>query len=145
MIDPDNTKFMTFPDEMKSREAAHGMIQTTIKNYANAAGSMALAVCGDTDSTIIGACGAFELSDDEIEIFILVFPEHQKHGHASRALKRLISYLRIERLNASLSAFLDPGNEISKKILMRLGFVEHGEFTVNGKTGRKLILYPACD
>lgn len=137
MTEPDNTRFMTFPDELKTDNAAAAIIRDTIASYGTPGPALALAICRADDPSMIGACGAHEAQSNELEIFCLILEPFRRGGHAARAVEGLIGHLRHQHTKTPLTAYVDPRNTPSKRILERLGFQDLGPMTVNGRTGRK--------
>lgn len=140
MAQPENTQFMTFPDSMKSRAAAGKIIEDTIRAYATPNAAMALAICRNDDPTIIGACGAFERNDREIEIFYLIFEAHRRQGYATAAARTLKEHLLLAKPGHDLTASIHPNHAVSATILEGLGFVDGGRRTENGITRRRMLL-----
>ena len=140
MARPENTRFMTFPEEMRNRQAGAQIVAETIAAYANPGAAMALAICRPDDRTIIGACGAFETGETEIEIFYLVFERYRGCGYAKAAAKALVRHFRRTKPQHDLTARVDQEHSVSKLILEGLGFVDSGPCTVNGRPSRLMLL-----
>lgn len=140
MTKPENTRFMTFPEEAKNRQAAASILRQSIASYDKPDPSLALAACRSDDPTALGGCGAFCRSAEEIEIFCLVFEEYRKQGIAGKCAKALTEHLRATQPGSDLIAFVDPRNEASKTVLKRLGYVDRGSMTSGGHVGRKYVL-----
>ncbi len=100
---------------------------------------MALAIYRHRDPTIIGACGAFETGDTEIEIFYLVFEAHRGRGYATSAATALIGHLRSAHPDHDLAACIAPEHVRSNRILEELDFIDRGPRTVNEKPFRYLV------
>ena len=139
LADPENTRFMTFPDATKHFAAGADIIAQTITAYERPSATLALAICDGKSDTCIGSCGASERGD-AIEIFYLVFAGARRRGAASEAAMLLIGELQRQHSTATLIAFIDPFNLASIAILGRLGFKDEGPMSVSGKSGRRYIL-----
>lgn len=140
MARPENTRFMTFPEEMKNRQAAAQIVADTIAAYANPGAAMALAICRPDDRAIVGACGAIETGDAEIEIFYLVFEQYRGCGYAKAAAKALVRHFRRTRPRHDLTARVDQYYSVSQRVLEGLGFADSGPCTVNGRPSRFMLL-----
>jgi RimJ/RimL family protein N-acetyltransferase len=138
--DHDNTRFMTFPDEVKNRVAARAIVDGSIADYGIASSRFALAIADECDPQIRGVCGTNQVGDDELEIFYLVFRSFRRRGIAGRAAAILTRHLRETYPACELTAFVHPENVASARILTRLGFSDAGPTTENGKTGRRYAL-----
>ena len=140
MARPENTRFMTFPDEMRNRPAAAQIVEDTIAAYREPGAAMALAICRPDDPTIIGACGGFEVGAAEIEIFYLIFEGHRGQGYATAAATALVAHLRRTEPQHDLTARVDQNHPVSLRILAGIGFVDDGPCTVNGRPSRLMRL-----
>ena len=139
MARPENTRFMTFPDAVKNREAAAHITRDTVAAYTEPTAAMALAICRTTDPIMIGACGAFETEEREIEIFYLILEGHRGRGYATEAARLLVEYLRLQDPSKDVTACIDPKHTVSQRVLERLGFVDGGPRTTHGKIGRHMV------
>ena len=140
MACPENTRFMTFPEEMRNRQAAAQIVEDTIAAYATPGAAMALAICRPDDPTMIGACGGFELAEAEIEVFYLVFEAYRGRGYAKAAAKALVGHFRRTKPQHNLTARVDQDHPVSRWILEGLGFVDGGPCQVNGRPSRFMLL-----
>jgi RimJ/RimL family protein N-acetyltransferase len=138
--DRDNTRFMTFPDEVTNRVAARAIVDGSIDDYALPSKRFALAIAHERDPQILGVCGTSQAGDDELEIFYLVFKSFRRRGIAGRAAEILTRHLRETHPACDLTAFVNPENVASARILIRLGFSDAGPTTENGRTGRRYAL-----
>jgi GNAT superfamily N-acetyltransferase len=77
---------------------------------------------------LIGDCAAHIRADDtrQAEIGFTLAPEHQGHGHATEAVRRLLHYLLIERGKHRVSATCDDRNIRSAAVLQRVGMRREG-------------------
>ena len=72
---------------------------------------------------LIGDCAAHVDADDprRAEIGFTLAPEHQGHGYATEAVRRLLHYLLVERGKHRVSATCDARNTRSAALLERVG------------------------
>ena len=77
---------------------------------------------------LIGDCAAHVPADDpcQAEICFTLAPEHQGHGYATEAVRRLLHYLLIERGKHRVSATCDDRNTRSAAVLERVGMRREG-------------------
>jgi RimJ/RimL family protein N-acetyltransferase len=77
---------------------------------------------------LIGDCAAHVPADDprQAEIGFTLAPEHQGHGYATEAVRRLLRYLLIERGKHRVSATCDDRNTRSAAVLERVGMRREG-------------------
>jgi RimJ/RimL family protein N-acetyltransferase len=82
---------------------------------------------GHTDQ-LIGDCAAHVRADDphQAEIGFSFAAEHQGHGYATEAVRRLLHYLLIERDKHRVSATYDDRNTRSAAVLERVGMRREG-------------------
>ena len=77
---------------------------------------------------LIGDCAAHVRADDprQAEIGFTLATEHQGHGYATEAVRRLLHYLLIERDKHRVSANCDDRNTRSATVLERVGMRREG-------------------
>jgi aminoglycoside 6'-N-acetyltransferase len=77
---------------------------------------------------LIGDCAAHVPAGDlrQAEIGFTLAPEHQGHGYATEAVRRLLHYLLIERGKHRVSATCDDRNLRSAAVLERVGMRREG-------------------
>jgi RimJ/RimL family protein N-acetyltransferase len=77
---------------------------------------------------LIGDCAAHVHADDPRQAVIgfTVATEHQRHGYATEAVRRLLHYLLIERGKHRVSATCDDRNTRSAAVLERVGMRREG-------------------
>jgi RimJ/RimL family protein N-acetyltransferase len=82
---------------------------------------------GHTDQ-LIGDCAAHVRADDprQAEIGFTFAAEHQGHGYATEAVRRLLHYLLVERGKHRVSATCDDRNTRSAAVLERVGMRREG-------------------
>jgi RimJ/RimL family protein N-acetyltransferase len=76
----------------------------------------------------IGDCAAHVRSDDshQAEVGFTLAAEHQGHGYATEAVRRLLHYLLVERGKHRVSATCDDRNTRSAALLERVGMRREG-------------------
>jgi RimJ/RimL family protein N-acetyltransferase len=77
---------------------------------------------------LIGDCAAHVDADDprQAEVGFTLAPEHQGHGYATEAVRRLLHYLLVERGKHRVSATCDARNTRSAAVLERVGMRREG-------------------
>ena len=77
---------------------------------------------------LIGDCGAHVGAEDarQAEIGFTLAPQHQGHGYATEAVRRLLHYLLIERGKHRVRATCDDRNTRSAAVLERVGMRREG-------------------
>jgi RimJ/RimL family protein N-acetyltransferase len=77
---------------------------------------------------LLGDCAAHVPVKDprQAEIGFTLAPEHQGHGYATEAVRRLLHYLLIERGKHRVSATCDDRNTRSAAVLERVGMRREG-------------------
>jgi aminoglycoside 6'-N-acetyltransferase len=77
---------------------------------------------------LIGDCAAHVRADDprQAEVGFTLAPEHQGHGLATEAVRRLLHYLLVERGKHRVSASCDDRNTRSAAVLERVGMRREG-------------------
>lgn len=60
------------------------------------------------------------------EVGFWILPQFWNRGYASEALRAAIDYWRIEKLLHRMEAFVEEGNNASKRILEKAGFIYEG-------------------
>jgi RimJ/RimL family protein N-acetyltransferase len=76
----------------------------------------------------IGDCAAHVFADDsrQAEVGFTLAAEHQGHGYATEAVRRLLHYLLVERGKHRVSATCDDRNTRSAAVLERVGMRREG-------------------
>jgi RimJ/RimL family protein N-acetyltransferase len=89
-----------------------------------------LGICLRGSGELLGDCGIHfpEHEPQQVEIGISLAPEHQGHGYASEALRRLFDYIFEEIGMHRVFASVDPANTASLKLLDRLGMRQEAHF-----------------
>jgi len=86
------------------------------------------AVTTRPDGVLVGDCGACVSLDDprQVEIGFTIAPEHQGHGYATEAVRRLVDYWFRDRGKHRVTASCDARNGASARVLQRAGFRPEG-------------------
>jgi len=134
MTTPEATRFLAFPDEMKTIEGAKSILEETIQAYNTDKPLFALAIEAKGSGTFLGCCGANSLSSEGVEIFCGLMPIHWKKGMGTEVCKSLISYLFEEHDIQIVKGFIVPSNKASIYMVEKIGFrntglVENPNFT----------------
>lgn len=75
------TRFLAFPDEMKTEKGARELLENTIQSYGTDKPLFALAVEQTVTGTFLGCCGAHPLEKQIVEIFYAVLPAYWGDRH----------------------------------------------------------------
>ena len=140
LCDPDSTRFMVFPEEVKNIEGARAMFDDVIAAYDGAAPMFVLAIAPNEGEGFLGVCGASPLSANAVEIFYLTLAEARGTGVASAAVRALVGHLSAIPEVREIVAFIMPGNAPSQRLAERLGFRDAGPMTSHGKSGRRYVM-----
>lgn len=89
---------------------------------------MVCAVVLRSTGELVGDCAARPLADEprQAEIGFTIAPEHQGHGYATEAARRLLGYLFAARGKHRVTAGCDARNAASARVLERLGMRREG-------------------
>jgi ribosomal-protein-alanine N-acetyltransferase len=139
---PENTRYMTFPPDLRSRAAGPRLAALSMAAYVQPGASFALAICGERTDAMVGACGASERADGRIEIFYLVLPAFRGAGVAGAAAHALVEHLGAAAPDRTLMAFIHPENAASLAVIGKLGFRDQGPICVDGLDGRDFARAP---
>ena len=91
MTIPEATRYLAFPDEIKTREGAKRLFESTLTSYDSEEPLFALAVEEKASHAFVGCCGVNSLDEQEVEIFYAVIPEFQGQGMATEMAQALTS------------------------------------------------------
>lgn len=126
MTNPKVTRYLAFPDEIKTQSGAKKLLHETIQAYDTSEPLFALAVEEKSSDAFAGCCGLNPLEEKTVEIFYTILPKFWGQGMAAEIAKALVSYL-FEKLNIEIvKAFVVPGHEASKRVAEKVGFQETG-------------------
>jgi RimJ/RimL family protein N-acetyltransferase len=108
---------------------AEGFIKKNLATIPNTANTwLQLAICLQ-DDTLIGDMGIHFLEDDaQVEIGYTLSPDHQGQGYAFEAVKTIMNYLFLTLKKHRITASVDPDNQKSINLLMKLGFRQEAHF-----------------
>ena len=80
--------------------------------------------------------------------YLALAPEHQGHGYATEAVRRLLHYLLVERGKHRVSAACDDRNTRSAAVLERVGMRREGHLLEStwskGEWSNDLLYAPSC-
>ena len=124
MLDPDCTKFLTFPDELKTEAGASGLLDQVIAAYDSEESIHSYVIALTDDDRYVGSCGLAPYPEGGYEIYYALNPEHRGHGYATEAMAALLS--RIPD-NMIVRAFCHPKNCAAHAVAEKLGMVSRGE------------------
>jgi ribosomal-protein-alanine N-acetyltransferase len=88
----------------------------------------------ELDGRLIGKCGCYMLPD----IGYIVHPDHWGRGYAREAMEAVIAHIFATNDIEKLTADVDPRNQPSIGLLLRLGFVETHRATGSWQVGDEL-------
>lgn len=86
-----------------------------------------------TDNKIIGTIGYHKIDKDNYraEIGYMIHPDHWNKGMMSEALTRVIDHGFNKMQIHSIEAIINPDNNVSRKLLMKFGFIKEGYYKEN--------------
>ncbi len=126
MTDPTATRFLAFPQAIKSAEGATKLLETTIAAYNRDRSLFALAVEEKESGKFVGICGLNPLAERNVEIFYAVIPEAWGQGFGTEIASRLVRFI-IDALDIRcIKAFIVPSNDRSARIATKVGFRKIG-------------------
>ncbi|MGH3357414.1 MAG: NUDIX hydrolase [Nocardioidaceae bacterium] len=89
----------------------------------------------ETDGTVVGEVILRRLADRRAEVSWAVRPEHRGRGHATAAVRRLVTYAFEELDIQRVEARAEPGNYASLRVAARAGLRREGRLRAHGTTG----------
>lgn len=117
-----NEEVMKYCGGAGSREREQKAIAFYI-NIQNEKGFSPFLVSLKENSEVIGACGFNPTENDyEIELIYHFAQKYWGKGYATEAANACINYVRENLKIQKIIASIDPNNNVSKKILGKLGF-----------------------
>lgn len=75
------------------------------------------------DGTFIGRAGWSPFDEGSIEIGYAIKPQYWGQGYASEAANALVTWAREMRPDCKLVGFALPGNDASRRVLIKMGMV----------------------
>jgi RimJ/RimL family protein N-acetyltransferase len=136
--DPEVIRFTRVPSKPRQ-----GFGATWIRAYDNGweDGSRAgFAIVGEEDAAFLGMAAFVQLQRDEheAEIGYIVAPAARGRGVAARAIRLLAAWGFAELGLFRIEAWIDVGNDVSKRVAERVGFAYEGvKRSVGFKEGRR--------
>jgi [ribosomal protein S5]-alanine N-acetyltransferase len=126
MTDRSATRFLAFPQAIKSAEGATKLLETTIAAYNGDRSHFALAVEEKESGKFVGMCGLNPLEEKTVEIFYAVMPEAWGQGFGTEIASRLVRFA-IDSLDVKcIKAFIVPSNYRSIHVATKAGFRKTG-------------------
>jgi RimJ/RimL family protein N-acetyltransferase/predicted DNA-binding protein with PD1-like motif len=100
------------------------------------------------DGALVGTVGAYDFTDDRIEVGISVLPLYQGCGYATEALSKVLEYLTQTEGIASITAWCASENIGSMRVMEKAGMqqveIEENGLEVSGEVYNKLLYqFPA--
>ena len=120
---------LTFGDEQKSSEGARILLETTIASYETEHPILAFAVEELKAGTFAGFCGLTPHDQETVEIMYAVMPNARRKGYAVEIATALSQSALNELSCLRVIAPIAPANEVSKIVVAKVGFKDHGLVT----------------
>ncbi len=125
LCDDSITNNMAFPDDVKTREGAQTLLNSTIEAYDTVNPLNAFAIESMSDRVFVGITGFNELGGGEAEVFYALLPEFWGKGYATELLDALSNYILSETNCHTLVAPIVQSNIASIKVAEKNGFNNH--------------------
>jgi ribosomal-protein-alanine N-acetyltransferase len=105
-------------------------IQTMAEGYLENKNMVWAITLKENPTKMIGSIGYYrtDFANYRAEIGYMLFPDHWRKGIVSEALRRTIAFGFDEIKLHSISANINPGNDASRQVLLRHGFVKEAYF-----------------
>ena len=129
MTNPQVTRYLTFPEAMKTADGAKQVLESTLSAYDSDKPLFALAVEERVSHAFVGCCGGNPLNEGEIEIFYALLPEYWGQGMATDMTRILTSFLLDQKDVGVVKAFIVPEHEASRRVVEKVGFRNMGLVT----------------
>lgn len=126
MTHPEATRYLTFPEEMKSADGARRLLESTLDAYDTEAPLFVLAAEDTALQAFVGCCGVNPLDARSAEIFYTVMPALWGQGFATEITRTLTAYLFEQAGVVEVKAFIAPEHEASKRVAVKVGFQDTG-------------------
>lgn len=114
-----------WPSELREIEAF--LIKNETVRPGQTGAWLQLAVCLE-DGRLIGDIGLHFLENDQLEIGYTLSPVYQGFGYASEAVRAVLEYAFADLSIHRVTAWVDPDNGKSVKLLVRMGFRKEAHF-----------------
>ncbi|MBD3167444.1 GNAT family N-acetyltransferase [bacterium] len=139
MMDPIATRYLVFPDEMRTRPGAQALFDTVMGSYEGEAPIFSLAIT-ERNGRFVGSCGLSPLGSDNgtWECYYSLLREFWGRGYASEATKALLEWAFQTSSIREIRAYMSPENPNSAGVAERIGMVDLGlqPHPVFGNEGR---------
>jgi RimJ/RimL family protein N-acetyltransferase len=129
MLDPECTRYLMFPDEMKTRAGASGLLDAVTASYDADEPILSYAIALGEDDSYVGSCGLAAYPEGGCEVYYALNPGFRGRGYATEAMAALLARLPAHMM---VRAFCHPENEAAHAVARRLGMVCMGEETHAG-------------
>jgi RimJ/RimL family protein N-acetyltransferase len=126
MTHPEATRYLTFSEEMKSPDGTRSLLVSTLDAYDTEAPLFVLAAEDTASRAYVGCCGVNPLDARSAEIFYSVMPALWGQGFATEMTRTLTTYLFAQAGVAEVKAFIAPKHEASKRVAVKVGFLDTG-------------------
>ncbi len=124
MLDPDSTRFLMFPDEVRTETGASGLLDQVIAAYDSEEPIQSYVIALQGDDRYVGSCGLAPYPVGGCEIYYALNPECRGHGYATEAMAALLARIPGDVI---VRAFVHPRNRAAHAVAERLGMVSRGE------------------
>lgn len=128
MLDQEATRFLLFPEEMKTESGAKKLFNATIQSYASDAPVHAYSIALQESDIFIGSCG-FSAIDEEsgiYECYYSLLPDYWKKGYATEAMQEFLKQCFMHFEIDEMRAYMSPDNPNSAGVAERLGMQYQG-------------------
>jgi ribosomal-protein-alanine N-acetyltransferase len=117
-------------EKPKSVEDSEIAIQTMAKGYLDNKNIVWAITLKEDPTKMIGSIGYYrtDFANYRAEIGYMLFPDYWRRGIVSEALKKTITFGFDEIKLHSISANINPGNDASRQILLKHGFIKEAYF-----------------
>lgn len=141
MLEPDNMRFLAFPEGVKTEVGASELLDQVIAAYDSEEPIHSYAIAHSSNDEYLGSCGLSPYPGGGCEIYFALNPAHRGQGYATEAMDALLASLPDDTV---VRAFCHPDNHDAHAVAERLGLVSRGEHlhAQFGTTGR-LFVRPA--
>jgi RimJ/RimL family protein N-acetyltransferase len=124
MLDQDSTRYLVFPDEMKTRGGASGLMDAVMASYGSGEPIHSYAIALADCDGYVGSCGLAPYPEGGCEVYHALNPEFRGCGYATEAMAALLARLPA---HMTVRAFCHPENYPAHAVARRLGMTCLGE------------------
>lgn len=121
MADPGSTRFLPFPEEMRTSEGAATLVEETIRRYCAPDPLLAYAIERRSDAAFIGFCGMNVLGEGGAEILYAILDGCRRQGFAKETVRALCEHIFSRSAAPRVVAFVDARNAPSLAVLAEPG------------------------